>query len=516
MTLDQRVLIIGAGPVGLMLACLLASAGTPFRIVDSKGGTVEDSRALGVHARTLEIMQSLDLAEDFVRHGRVTRFMTFHEKNRALFSLDFNVLRDDTAYPFYLILPQSITEALLYDKLRSLGADVEWNTSLRSIEEDDDGVTAHFEKGTVRHATVVGCDGAGSIVRKSIGVAFSGLTYDARFVLSEVRIAEDRLATDATHVIMADESVVAAIPLPNGAYRLVGPDSMASRDLASGAPISFDAFADFLRRNELFPNTRMYDASRVVSYLMQKRVADSFVTQRVFLAGDAAHIHSPAGGQGMNMGIGDAANLAWRLSLAHRVPHTALLAPYGEERRGTALTIANGTDRALRVMNAPGMLYRFVFKVLAPIICRVWQPKKLIHAMAQLGIAYGNAGDSLAAGKRLPWVKTADGNDLYDLLQPGQFCLLHLASGNIKAPNADATALNEVRLEDNRFYRPGRQEDAITVRPIESGELGKLNHVARLLVRPDGYIAAVDRDAQDDAIASYLTALNHAENPQDG
>lgn len=506
MTQDDRILIVGAGPVGLSLACMLAAARTPFRIIDGKPGTVTDSRALGVHARTLEIMQSLDLANDFIRSGRVTRFMTFHDRNRALFSLDFHVLERDTAFPFYLIVPQSETEDLLYRKLRQLGGEVEWNTSLRSLEEEAEGVLVNLENETASYPYVVGCDGAASLVRKSLGISFSGITYDARFVLSEVRIAEDRLATDATHVLLADDSVVAAIPLPNGAYRLVGPDSMASTELESGSSISFDAFADFLKRNGLLPGTRLYDPSRVVSYRMQKRVADSFMTRRVFLAGDAAHIHSPAGGQGMNMGIQDAANLAWKLALAHRSPNGPLLNSYGIERRAIAEKVANGTDKALRIVGSKKPSVRFALRYLAPMICRVWQPYRLIRAMSQLAIAYGSEARPGPVGERLPWVRLAKGGDLFDLLTPGHFTLVN--AGMVQAPET-TLALRNVGLIDNRFYRPSENVGQGEIHPVQKEELARLGPFVRLLVRPDGYVAAIDRNEGDRAVATLLGRLEN-------
>ena len=485
---DDRILIVGAGPVGLTLACLLAAAGTPFRIIDAKPGTVTDSRALGVHARTLEIMQSLGLAQDFIRHGRVTRYMTFHEENKSLFSLDFDVLRRDTAYPFYLILPQSITETLLYDRLRDLGGDVEWNTPLRSIEEHADHVVAHFEGQSQSYPQVVGCDGASSVVRQSLNIGFSGFTYDARFVLSEVRISQDCLPTNATHVIMGQDAVLAAIPLPDGAYRLVGPDKFANHDIESGAGISFAEFSGFLDRNGLLPQAGFHDASRVISYRMQKRVADQFMTDRVFLAGDAAHIHSPAGGQGMNMGIQDAANLAWRLTTG--VAQSA----YGSERRSIALTVANGTDKALRMISAPSRLQKLMWRWVAPWLTRIWQPRALIHGMAQLGIGYADT-TGIVAGNRLPWFRLADGRDGFDLLNPGRMTVLIL-----QGDPGDHGAADAVRIIDNRFFRPSK-DAKITELGADADQIARLGQVARLLVRPDGYIAAVDlsTDATDTA-----------------
>lgn len=500
---DNRILIVGAGPVGLTLGCLLAASRIPFRLIDAKDGIGEESRALGIHARTLEIMQSLGLANDLIKAGRITRYMTFHDHNKPLFSFDFDILKKVTNFPFYLIVPQCNTEAILYRKLRELGGEVEWGTSLRSIEDQADSVTAHFEGESLRYPYVVGCDGASSLVRSSLGIAFSGETYDARFLLSEVRIADDRLATDATHVIMTRESVLAAIPLPDGSYRLVGPDSLAPQDAQSGAVITFDAFSDFLKRNNLFPDTQFHDPRRIVSYRMQKRVADAFMGQRTFLAGDAAHIHSPAGGQGMNMGIQDAANLAWKLAIAFRRPNDALLTSYAQERRVVANAVAAGTDKALRMMAAPGPLFRFALRAFAPLALRIWQPYKLIHGMAQLAISYVPTSQGLV-GTRLPLVRLANGEDVFDLIKPSGPLLLYL-NGEAAKPLRCKSSVTQASLVDNHYFRIDPSQTVFPdLHPVVKAEMAKLPHVARILVRPDGYIAAVDASADSHDIADLL------------
>lgn len=501
---DNRILIVGAGPVGLTLGCLLAASRTPFRLIDAKEGIGAESRALGIHARTLEIMQSLRLADNLIKAGRITRYMTFHDHNTALFSLDFDILKKDTRFPYYLIVPQCDTEAILYKKLQELGGDVEWGTSLRSIEDDDGCVTAHFEGESLRYPYAIGCDGASSMVRNSLGIDFSGETYEARFLLSEVRISDDRLPTDATHVIMTRESVLAAIPLPNGSYRLVGPDSLATQETQSGAAITFDAFADFLKRNKLFPDTQFHDPSRVVSYRMQKRVADNFMGQRTFLAGDAAHIHSPAGGQGMNMGIQDVANLAWKLTIAFRRPNAPLLKSYASERRVIANAVAAGTDKALRMMAAPGPVFRLALRTLAPLILRIRQPYKLIHSMAQLAIHYTSDGQS-QVGIRVPLIRLANGGDVFDMLTPGKPLVLHLGDENAK-PLSCKIGVSQAVLVDNHYFRvnPDR-ETPLCHYPVVNTELTKLRGAHRVLIRPDGYIAAVDKTADGQSVASVLT-----------
>lgn len=489
---SQHVLIVGAGPVGLSLAAFLHLNNVSFTIVDEKPGAVADSRALGVHARTLEILQALGLSREFVRRGRTTRYMTFHLGDRALFSFDFGILRNETSFPFYLILPQYQTEAMLLQWLHEHGHQVEWNKALADINEIAEDVVATFIDGEKRKFSyVAGCDGASSLVRNKLNIGYTGMTYEVRFVLAEVRIAENRLRTDSTHVILAPDATVAAIPLPNGAYRLVGPDVQSAGQTGAASTMSFESFTSFLARNHLLQDVSLHDPERLVSYRMQKRVADSFRKGRIFLAGDAAHIHSPAGGQGMNSGIQDAANLAWKLGLVVRgEAPAALLDSYEKERRTIALHTAEATDRAMRITSVKGRFRRLILKLASPLFFALYQPKRLIRSIAQITVAYGDNTDNPSPGARMPWLPLANGEDIFDHIAPSGLTLLE--TGNRAQLEPSTTPIKRILLSDNQYFRREAKANEIETLPVRLPELKRIDNAARMLIRPDGYLIAVD------------------------
>jgi 2-polyprenyl-6-methoxyphenol hydroxylase-like FAD-dependent oxidoreductase len=519
MTEHAPVLIVGAGPVGLTLACFLTHHGVPVKVVDSKPGTVTESRALGVHARTLELLAPLGLDERFMARGRSTRWMDFHRHDRTLFSLSFDTLAQETRYPFYLILPQSETEALLCDWLARHGVSVQWSTELRELSVDATGPTVELETadGAVRkrHDYVVGCDGAGSRVRAALDIGFDGITYDAQFMLSEVRITEDALRTDATHVYLADNTVVAAIPMPSGAYRIVGPNSAGAQAQGAGA-IQFSEFRQFLSSNGLFPALTMHSPSRVMAYRMHKRVANRFHEGRVFLAGDAAHIHSPAGGQGMNTGMQDAINLAWKLAavVKHEAP-PAVFETYERERREIATRVAGNTDKAMSIVTSKSPWTRLALRWLAPALLRWYVPRRLMRGLSQLDIDYApNAGQDAApairSGFRLPWFNLRHRLDTYDLLPGTGWTLLLAAEPHeldpLLAPGGPLETLQRLSsqglrvavIQSNRYFRRG---DALPppwlqILPDEGHALATLsaNGARAVLVRPDAYVLATSRD----------------------
>lgn len=397
----DRVLIVGAGPTGLTAAAFFVKQNIDFDIIDIRQGPVDESRALGVHARTLEFMSMFGLDGEFVSQGNPTRYMTFHRGNRRLFKLDFDTISDMTKYPYMLILPQANSERILVRHLEQQGVDIRWGAVLDDFVQDDTGVAVTIngpdgKKVAQRYAFVIGCDGASSLVRTKLGIPFEGETYPLRFLLSEVEIEGNAIDQTSSHVFMGEKTTVAVLPQPNSIYRIVGPDfSKISGDASGQTPVEFADFEDFLRTNDLLQHVTMQKPSRLVSYRVQKRVAAGFGSGRVFIAGDAAHIHSPAGGQGMNTGLNDVANLTWKIAavLRGRAEYD-LLETYTSERRPAALSVVNNADAAMMKVVSRKLPNRLFFDYVAPGLSKIYQPRRLLAAMAQISLTYHVANNS--------------------------------------------------------------------------------------------------------------------------
>jgi len=492
MKLDSQVLISGAGPVGLTLAAFLKQNDVPFRLIDQRSGPVKESRALGVHARTLELLRPLGLDREFIKLGRITHDMHFHDQKRKLFSLKFDCLENDTPYPYYLILPQTTTERVLIQHLAKQGVEVEWNTSLSSFEQFDGHVSCQLTQGdkqsSERFRFLVGCDGANSLVRQSLGIQFEGETYEALFSLAEVEISEPSIETNATHVYMAPQTACAVIPMPCGKYRIVGPNPDPS------GISDFTHFQHFLDSQSLFSDVTLHSPNRVIDYKMHKRVATQFSKQNVFICGDAAHIHSPAGGQGMNTGMQDAINLAWKLAYVTRGTFPErLLSSYSLERRNVSKSVVKHTDQAMAFVSQRGLKTKLLTHFIYPLILKFYQPKSLIAAMAQLSTTY-NAKDA-NIGQRFPWLKTVQGESTLDFIDGRKWTLLTFGS-----EVADSSTLQGVEkllhgavkhihiFENQHFKKPDYPTSSM---PCYSMDIPKEWHNKTVLLRPDGYIYAV-------------------------
>lgn len=342
---DTDVLVIGAGPTGLALAASLVARGVTTTVVDQQAAGANTSRAAVVNARTLEVLEDLDVSRRLVKEGVEAPRFTIRDRGRTLIPIDFSGL--PTEYPYSLMVPQSTTERLLLERLEELGGSVQRPRSVTAIDQDPDGVTATFEDGdVVRARYVVGADGIRSIVRQQAGIDFEGSVYDESFVLADVKLTGDA-PHDQVILYWATAGLTVVAPLPDGTYRIVAP--VADAPEAPSAEFVQQVLDTRVGANRL-EVTAVIWGSR---FRVHHRVADTFRAGRLLLAGDAAHVHSPAGGQGMNLGIQDAVALAHAVAAVLDGAPDSLLDEYSDNRRPIAKDVVAMTDRLTRLATLP-------------------------------------------------------------------------------------------------------------------------------------------------------------------
>ncbi|MCV7172918.1 FAD-dependent oxidoreductase [Mycobacterium manitobense] len=344
---NTDVLIVGAGPSGLTLAASLLRRGVRTTIVDQQAAGANTSRAAAVNARTLEVLEDLDVSRRLVKQGVQAPRFSIRDRARTLIPIDFSVL--PSAYPYTLLVPQSTTEQVLLDRLVELGGTVIRPKTLESVTEDADGVTAVFDDGEVLRARyVVGADGIHSTVREHAGIGFIGGAYDESFVLADVRLTGDAPEEEVV-LFWATAGLTVVAPLPDGSFRIVAPvaDAPAEPSVAFVQQLLDERGAGNVRVTEVVWGSR---------FRIQHRVADTYRAGRLLLVGDAAHVHSPAGGQGMNLGIQDAVALAAALAAVLEGGSPALLDEYSDTRRPIARDVVTLTDRLTRLATLPRAL----------------------------------------------------------------------------------------------------------------------------------------------------------------
>lgn len=344
---DADVLIVGAGPTGLTLAIALAQRGVQALVVDRQAEGANTSRAAVVHARTLELLGPLDVARRLVALGLQARRFTIRDRDRVLVPIDFAPL--PTPHPYTLMISQAVTERVLAERLHELGGRVVRSCGVKALLQDEQGVTARLDDGrSLRARYLVGADGMHSVVREAAGIAFEGDAYGESFVLADVRLAPDAALPLAEVVLyFSPRGMVVLAPLPGGIHRVVA--------TVDDAPERPDAAYVQALLDERGPAARRAVVRSVVwgsRFRVHHRVAARYRAGRVLLAGDAAHVHSPAGGQGMNAGMLDAIALAEALgeALAGR---PAALDAYAAARRPVAQQVVAFADRLTRLATAP-------------------------------------------------------------------------------------------------------------------------------------------------------------------
>lgn len=340
------VLIVGAGPTGLTMACECRRRGLSVVLIDKAAGPTAYSKAIVVHARTLEIFEDMGIASEAVSRGVRLGGATMRAGGQVVIEASFSEL--DTRYPFLLSISQADTEALLREHLAKLGGEVMQGCELLALRQHGTGVEAKVRDGsgerTISAAWAVGCDGAHSAVRKILELPFEGSTYDERFLLADVKIEWD-FPDDRISAFFADDGLVACFPMRDGRWRLLATDPVV---VEGSDPAIEEVQALFSRRTQTAGT--LSDAAWLARFKIHCRQVARYRDDRIFLAGDAAHIHSPAGGQGMNTGIQDAHNLAWKLALVHSGRGRGrLLDSYEAERHAIGQSVLKQTDLATKV-----------------------------------------------------------------------------------------------------------------------------------------------------------------------
>ena len=496
------VLIVGAGPTGLNLALSLARRGVPFRLVTESEGPGQHSRAMVVQARTLEFYGQYGFADEMVEQGVKAGAAHLRESGeggraREVLSFSFKDLGEGLSpYPFALAYPQDDHERFLVAKLTAAGGAVEWRSRLTGFTQDGDGVRAAILRGgqteQAKASYICGCDGARSAVRETLGIGFPGGTYDQMFFVADVKI--DRGFERDLYINLGEHILTLMFPVrSSGMQRLIG---LVPPELSERSDLTFD---DIRTQVEKLLDIRVTEVNWFSTYRVHHRVADRFRVGRAFLLGDAGHIHSPAGGQGMNTGIGDAVNLGWKLAyVLQGRADSSLLDSYEAERIAFARLLVSTTDRAFTPMVAEGFKGELTRRFLAPLfitaatrfaltrhaIFRLVSQTRIHYADSPL--SEGSAGE-VHGGDRLPWVRMGTGDNFASLRSLDWQVHVY---GEIK--NTLASACSELGLAAHAFaWSDGARHAG-------------MEHHAMYLIRPDAHVALASSEQDVTKLRAFL------------
>jgi 2-polyprenyl-6-methoxyphenol hydroxylase-like FAD-dependent oxidoreductase len=506
------VLIIGAGPTGLSLACQFIRHGIDFVIVEKNEGLTPYSKALGVHARTLEIYEQLGLAQPAIAQGTIAGKARMLEGGLIRGEVDLsNIGQTLSAYPYMLVLEQNKNERLLYEYMQAHGRDVRWQTTFESLTQTDAGVTAHVTGGdgsaqTIEAKYLVGCDGPKSPVRHALGLTFEGSTFERLFYVADAQV-DWQYSHDALQVCLARNSVVAFFPMRGEKrFRIVG-SFPEGTDKEEGEVLYEEIEARIKEEAEI--ELEISHVNWFSVYKVHTRHVNKFSEGRCFLAGDAAHIHTPAGGQGMNTGIQDAYNLAWKLAFVIKgSAHARILESYNEERLENAKRLLGTTDRMFNLTAGTDWLLNIIRTTIFPPLAKYLMSlelvkKKFFRLISQIGITYRDAslsrhGDDakfeVKAGDRMPYF-LIDGQSVYDNLREPAFHLLTFSDGQ--------SDYRETRDEIESSYARLVDYSVIPLYP-HVAEIFGADKSFNVLLRPDNYIGYISHETSTKELKAYL------------
>ena len=452
------ILIVGAGPVGLLLANECARRGLRYRIVERRLGLSVYSKALAIFPRTLEILDMAGLVEPFLKAANPVTWVSVAAGQRRLAQVHFAPA--ETIYPFVAMVPQNVTESLLEAALRERGGKVEFDTEFVDAEQDAEGVSVSLRRaGTMQRCTaryLVGCDGAHSTLRHLLSLPFEGAQYKASFLLADVETNE-ALPADALQLCPSPQGPLAIFPMSAHRRRVV-----ATIPEPQGDAPSLELVQRLLKERAP-PGIEAHAVHWASYFKVNHRQLSQLRVGRMFLAGDAAHVHSPIGGQGMNTGLHDVWNLAWKLDIACRGrAKEALLESYGLERRPVIARVIQLTHRMTRALGATSLPARILRDAVIPLAARMpGVEHAMVRRLSQLDVSYAGS----------PIVEGAAERHFADSLRGGmgirsRFVLL-VGAAEQGSPQSDA------------LFKSFKHDL----------ELRRQEQAGVMLLRPDGYLA---------------------------
>ncbi len=470
------VIVAGGGPTGLMLACELRLQGVRVVVLEKESGPTPHSKARGLHARSVEVMDQRGLLERFLPHGEKFAVGGFFAGIGTAWPD-----RLDTSHPYVFAVPQVVTERLLTERAVELGVEIRRGREVTGLHQDPDGVDVALADGTrLRARYAVGCDGGRSTVRKLLGVAFPGEPSTVETLLGEMRIgvAPETLAAVVAEV-HRNHKRFGAVPEGDGLYRVIVPADGVSEDRTAAPTLD-----DFKKQLKAFAGTDfgVHSPRWLSRFGDATRLAEHYRVGRVLLAGDAAHIHPPTGGQGLNLGVQDAFNLGWKLAaeVNGRAPE-GLLDSYHAERHPVAAAVLDNTRAQMQLMSTePGP--QAVRRLLSELMDFEEVNRHLIEKITAIGVRYDLGEGHELLGRRMRDTELSDGRRLYALMHAGRGLLL------------DRTGRLSV---DGRADRVDHVVDVVADPDVPA-----------VLLRPDGHVAWAGEDQQglSDALGKWFGA----------
>lgn len=517
-----EVMIVGAGPSGLMMAAQLLRFGVQPVIIDCKPGPDKQSKALAVQARSLELFRQMGLEEKLLAGGFPCYGLQVQRQKKVLGKVDFSEMNHSgTKFPYIHMLSQEKTERALIDRLTENACPIYWHTALTALNQNDQWATAEtVRNGIAQKWTckwVIGADGAKSAVRKMLHIPFSGKTYNADFFLADIKV--DEIHNRNIHVFLSKNSFLGVFPIDkSGNYRLMGvlPEKASP---AKGEVLTYASIEESVNESLGFelPVVRCHWINH---FMLHKRMAAEFRLQRCFLIGDAAHIHSPVGGQGMNTGMQDAANLAWKLAavLSNKMD-SRILHTYQPERLPVAKAILANTDRIFGLaIEQNTWLYRLanwaIPRLTDFISKKTARLEGVFKHISQIATTYRSSPlsvhhsrlSTVKAGDRLPYLRVYDEKakeqtDLHVWCQKPGFMLLIIGTiGSHDLQIIGRWVKQKYPRDMHLYYLPYSPKNREVFDTFEM----KSTQTKMILVRPDMHIGYINDALNISLVETYM------------